>query len=284
MPEARLLNRQRVLLELADLSGGSLSLRRLTLLAFLVAHESRGRGGGSFYGFVPHREGPTSFTLNHEVKKLAENELLRFGSDQNITRHPSWVGTQEENDFVIDARKIVCRLFATSTDALASRINTRYPTYRREARSDIEEHSQLLYTKGYESLSVEHFLQDLISSGVRNLVDVRSTPVSRRFGFHKRTLEKLAQEMNISYYHFPEVGIPSSERRNLQTREDYRALLAKYENGILRKEGAAIDQIASLARKSASVLMCSERDPSCCHRAILATAISRQNGLQVVHL
>lgn len=284
MPTPRLLNRQRILLDLADLSEDALSLRRLTLLAFIIAHETRERGGDSFYAFVPHRKGPVSFTLYHEVTKLAENELIRFVDEQRISglpgRVPSGLASRPDGD----VRRAVCQFAKVSTDALASLIAKRYPTYKPKPKRESRKHPTVLYTKGYEAQPVERFLGDLLRVGVQTIVDVRRTPLSRRFGFHKTTLGRLAGEVDLTYYHFPSVGIPSSERKNVTSDEDYSALLDWYEAAVLPREREAVKEIAGLTGRTTSVLVCAEKEAELCHRSKLAKAVSSLNGLDVVHI
>jgi len=283
VPVTRVLNRQRILLELASQAGGAFTLRRLTLLAFVVAHETRDRGGESFYSFVPHRNGPVSFTLNHEVGKLADKDLIQL-KDEEGTLEPSGrvflrKGPQQPEDVTQAARL----LSGISTEALATRITRRHPQYMRRSAPEVRKGSLVLYTKGYEGQSVEHFLRDLLEAGIRSIIDVRRVPVSRRFGFHKSTLRRLAEEVGLSYHHFPAVGIPSSERKNVKTKADYDALLGWYESSILPRESRVVDSIAELALQEPSVLVCSERDARLCHRSRLAAAVSSTNGLKVLH-
>ena len=47
----------------------------------------------------------------------------------------------------------------------------------------------------------------------------------------------------------------------------------------------AVDQVASMARRSNVVLMCSEEDPSQCHRLLLlGPALEEPKGFQMLHI
>lgn len=75
----------------------------------------------------------------------------------------------------------------------------------------------ILFTIGYEGISLETYLNRLIENDVKLLVDVRSNPLSMKYGFSKNTLNKYCQSIGIEYEHIPEVGIQSQERKHLST-------------------------------------------------------------------
>lgn len=283
---SRLLTRQRILLKMIGSADQGVSLRRLTLLAFLVAHETQSKGGGSFYSFVPHPQGPVSFTLRHEVDKLIQTDILLLQAGGQIACQNPRICSAMSGAGDPEAERIARRHSNTPTSRLASRIAMMYPAYvippdsvfAPEAREDA------LFTKGYEAQPVEEFLRDLLNAGIHLIVDVRRNPVCRRFGFHKKTLAGLAEEVGISYHHFPEVGIPSADRQDLCSSDDYRRLLDRYETDLLRNVQGKVAEIADLTSCTASVLMCAEASATQCHRSRLATAVSERNGLEVVHL
>src|SRR5258708_27522069 len=67
----------------------------------------------------------------------------------------------------------------------------------------------ILYTIGYEGIALEEYLNQLITNDVKVLVDVRSNPISMKFGFSKNQLKYYCENLNIEYVHIPEVGIRS---------------------------------------------------------------------------
>lgn len=225
-----------------------------------------------------------SFTLNHEVRKLADNDLIRFVDEERISALSKQVSLGSASRSDGDVRRAVCRLAKVSTDTLASRIARRYPMYKRESKREPRKRPTALYTKGYEAQPVERFLGDLLDVGVRTIIDVRRTPLSRRFGFHKGTLERLAREVDLAYYHFPSVGIRSAERKNVTSNADYSALLDRYEAAVLPRERETVKEIARLTGRATSVLVCAERDARFCHRSKLSEAVSCLNGLDVTHI
>lgn len=92
-------------------------------------------------------------------------------------------------------------------------------------------------TIGYEGHTLESYLNVLLQAGVSLLCDVRRNPISRKYGFSKKALSKGCEGVGLGYEHVPELGIDSSQRRNLNTQSDYDALFAEYERDALPPNG-----------------------------------------------
>ncbi|MGH2622635.1 MAG: DUF488 family protein, partial [Sphingobacterium sp.] len=88
--------------------------------------------------------------------------------------------------------------------------------------------SIILFTIGYEGVSLESYLLKLIKNGVKVLVDVRRNPLSMKFGFSKTLLKKYCSAVDIEYIHIPEVGIESESRKSLNSQADYDKLFENY--------------------------------------------------------
>ena len=111
------------------------------------------------------------------------------------------------------------------------------------------------------------------------LADVRRNPLSRKFGFSKRTLAHACENTGIRYEHLPELGIASEERRDLRTQADYDALFKTYERVTLPKQKDTLAKIrAWVGEGNVVALTCYEKVPEQCHRHRVATALERQFG------
>ena len=75
---------------------------------------------------------------------------------------------------------------------------------------------------------MDGFLNLLVQSGIRRLVDVRNNPISRRYGFHKATLGRLCGFLDIDYQHVPELGIQPVLRQTWRSAADYEVLFGRY--------------------------------------------------------
>ena len=142
----------------------------------------------------------------------------------------------------------------------------------------------VVYTIGYEGVSIEKFIRKLESENIQCLLDVRRNPLSRKPGFSKKSLQQHLQIAGIEYRHIPQLGIPSSMRQGLNTKEDYSYLFDQYEQEILpvaeREKNDLIEKIA----ETNSALLCFEADPDCCHRSRLSRVIAVETGYSQKHL
>ena len=119
------------------------------------------------------------------------------------------------------------------------------------------------------------------------LCDVRRNPLSRKYGFSKKTLGKACEGVGIRYEHLPELGIDSEERCELVTQADYDALFAEYERKSLPKQTEALARIRGWIKEGERVaLTCFELLPHQCHRHCVAEALALGAGKEwvAVHL
>jgi len=134
-------------------------------------------------------------------------------------------------------------------------------------------------TLGYEERSLEGYLNQLIRDGVTLLCDVRRKPLSRKYGFSKKTLAKVCDGVGLRYEHLPDLGIASEERRGLKVQADYDALFEVYERERLPRQGAALAKIHAWVVDGERVaLTCFERLLEQCHRHCVAAALEQAFG------
>jgi uncharacterized protein (DUF488 family) len=136
----------------------------------------------------------------------------------------------------------------------------------------------VLYTIGYESLTVGKLLSRLVSLGVSTLIDVRETPSSRKKGLSKGPLAQAASAIGLAYVHVPELG--NSQRKSGRIDwdcEEFRAYVSH--------ETQALDRVIGLLEHRCC-LLCYEKNASECHRSIVADEIQGRLGgqIEVVHL
>lgn len=140
---------------------------------------------------------------------------------------------------------------------------------------------QRLCTIGYQGASAEAFIQALLDAQVSTLVDVRAVAWSRRPEFCRRALQQRLAESAIGYRHEPALGAPKALRDQARAghRQSFEAGYAAH----LGAQGPVLDQLAAALRGTAA-LMCMEREPSDCHRRLVADALAQRTGLAVEHL
>jgi uncharacterized protein (DUF488 family) len=139
-----------------------------------------------------------------------------------------------------------------------------------------------IFTIGYEGATVGEFLDALREAGVERLIDVRALPLSRRPGFSKSPLRAALEEAGIEYVHLKALGTPADGRAAARAgrHEDMARIYAgQLELPEAIAQGA---QMLALADERPSALLCFEREPAHCHRALLLDAIAPD--AEVVHL
>jgi len=138
-----------------------------------------------------------------------------------------------------------------------------------------------LVTLGYESKTLEAYLNQLLQDGVTLLCDVRRNPLSRKYGFPKSTLSHACEGVGIRYEHLPELGIPSDKRQDLETQTDYDKLFATYERTMLPKQTKTLAKIAGWIQaegQRVALLTCFELLPHQCHRHCVSDALQKTFG------
>jgi len=282
-------HRQRAILSLIHEAGGTISHFSVTKWAFLLREECPSRGGSAFYQFLPYKYGPFSFCLFQEASALARDGLLRDQDQKwSLTRNGLVAARKVQPKVHDDVRRIVRAHARKSRNALIDYVYERHPWYT--VNSEIRQLETrpkakvAVYTAGYEGLLVDGFLDGLLRAGIRCLIDVRNNPISRRYGFHKTTLCRLCGKIGIEYIHFPQIGIESKDRKDLDRVGVRDALFDEYARTTLRTETESIKAVARLVRSVPSALMCMEAHPCDCHRSRLAKPVATRARLPIRHL
>ena len=141
-----------------------------------------------------------------------------------------------------------------------------------------------VFTIGYEGADVDRFLTTLKDAGVATLADVRAVALSRKRGFSKSALRDALNNEGIGYQHFIQLGTPKEGRQAARAGDG--ALMRRiYCDEVLSTEPAqeAFRELEELARTQPICLLCFERDPTTCHRRILAQRLAKK-GFEVVDL
>ncbi len=282
-----MLIRQKLLLHLMQLSGGKIDRAELVKWAFLIRHETPSRGGDSFYDFVPYDDGPISFSLFQETEKLASAGRLNEVDKSTWSLSDSPLPATDV-DLQNELKAVIRKFRRNSEHGVTDYVAQKYPNFTRNiSRGDKPRElapSLAVYTAGYEAKSVDSFLNGLVEAGIKRLIDVRSNPIARRYGFHRSTLSRLCGYLDIDYRHIPELGIASEMRKGLNNEKDYEALFNIYCRTTLQTKIVEIRQVADFMHEMPSVLVCMEADAQCCHRSHLSKSVSSLTGLPVVHL
>lgn len=127
-----------------------------------------------------------------------------------------------------------------------------------------------IYTLGTSNRTQEEFLEILDFYQIKTVVDVRHWPTSKLFPhFKKENLEKILKEKGREYYHLENLG-------------GYRK--GGYEEYTKTKDfKEGLENLIQLTNKKAAVIICAERFPWKCHRAIIARELEKKS-IKVIHI
>lgn len=139
-------------------------------------------------------------------------------------------------------------------------------------------------TIGYQRADIGAVTAALAAAGVRTLIDVRAVPHSRKPGFGKQALAAAARAAGIAYRHLGGLGNPEAGRRAAKEgrMDDYLAIFGAWLDGAEARRSLA--EAAELMGAGPVCLLCYEREPADCHRAIVAERLAAATGAAVYHL
>jgi len=139
-----------------------------------------------------------------------------------------------------------------------------------------------VFTIGYEGQTPDTFEELLRSNGVKRLVDVRGIANSRKTGFSSTSLKERFSQYGIDYIHLKELGSPKEARMKLRKDNDFESFTARY-CSYLEQRRDELNALIELAAEEPTAVMCFERDPSMCHRSIIAAKV-QEMGFDVENL
>jgi uncharacterized protein (DUF488 family) len=278
--------RRKIILALLQLFDGQLDKIRLQKLLFLFTLKQT----KTEYDFVPYKYGCYSYSANADLttmvsKGLLEESQKHFAKMDKIN-YLKLVKTEDLKHL----QKVKAEYGKMSANTLMKHTYVNYPFYaiRSEVAANILDKTELekvkaakpistktvLFTIGYEGISLEEYLVRLLKNDVKVLVDVRNNPLSMKYGFSKTLLKRYCESLSIKYIHIPEVGIQSAQRQELNTQADYDKLFTAYRNQNLTKTTKAQTDILELLKENKRIaLTCFEANICQCHRKHLAEAI-----------
>lgn len=242
------------------------------------------------YDFVPYQYGCFSFQANQDLASLAKQGYLEINA-QNIRliqkeHYSAYLDLFEQKNIEVVKEKFG----RMSQDELIRYTYANFPFYAIKSKiaKDLMSDEELarinaqkrhfddpvLFTIGYEGLSLEQYIKKLIIYDVHTLCDVRKNAYSQKYGFSRYTLEKACSGVDIRYIHVPQLGIESDKRQDLRSQKDYDILFDEYERTTLMENKEALMKVRYIIDTDKRVaLTCFEKDPKQCHRSRVANAL-----------
>jgi len=144
-----------------------------------------------------------------------------------------------------------------------------------EMRIDVRTESDFhtVFTIGYEGRTSDDFSEELLSNGIKRLVDVREIAHSRKPGFSSRRLSENLSDKGIEYLHFKSLGSPKDLRNELKQTGDFDKFADAYRK-YLESNRESLNALSKNASEKPTAIMCYERESTRCHRSIIALELA----------
>lgn len=284
-----LYSRQKLLLAILQKFGGKLTSVDLQKYLFLFTETCE---QNKSYEFVPYRFGCFSFQSYADRRKLVEFGILDEGDKWSLlSSDADYVSQLKDSD-----QEKLDRFYDKYKDirgnTLVKDVYRRFPYFaiRSEIAADLMDKQELkiiedekpsqsdkvFFTIGYEGKSFENYLNRLLKNNIQVLCDVRKNPLSRKYGFSKRTLSDTLSKLDIEYVHLPELGIISEKRQQLKSQADYDRLFDDYESTTLKENNQTLETLMDIInQKQRIAITCFEAEQCMCHRGRVAEAIGK---------
>lgn len=146
----------------------------------------------------------------------------------------------------------------------------------------VHENKKLLFTIGHSNQDSQNYLKLLSDNLIQVLVDIRSHPHSKfAHQFNAATLKRALANKGIKYLYLGrELGGKPSDP-SMYDKEGYALyhLMARSPSFL-----KAVQRLLKGLESCRIALMCSEEDPSECHRHLLIGRVMGREGVQVLHI
>lgn len=283
------------LLELFD---GELSPISFQKYLFLFIQECSFES--ELYEFAPYRYGCFSFKANKDMRALEKQGYVTEIDSGKLYKLQGYGYIDALDMFERNQLAKLKKKFGTrSQKELVRYVYVNYPFFaiRSKMAKDVltdDEYNNvqkfaekfkktepMLFTIGYEGLSLEQYIMRLIKEDIHILVDVRKNAYSMKYGFSKGILSKACENVSITYLHMPELGIESEFRKDLKTQEDYDKLFLQYERTTLAKSKEQLKALKNVVDEGGRVaLTCFEKNFRQCHRSRIAKQLMLMPDVQ----
>ncbi len=152
-------------------------------------------------------------------------------------------------------------------------------------KMDKDRNALTIFTIGHSTRPIDRFLELLQSHGIKQVLDIRTIPKSRRNPqFNTDALAASLNAAGIGYVLMKDLGGLRHPRRDSVNLGWRNSSFRGYADYMQTPEfSAALDRAIQLASERASVLMCAEAVPWRCHRSLVSDALLVR-GIRVAHI
>jgi len=283
--------RRKILLALLQKLGGNVSATDFQKLLFLFSSKQKKPS----FEFVPYYYGCFSFQSYADKRTLTHYSLLTEDENRWVLKDPGNLTELLAKEDAAVLKEVITEYGTLRGEKLMRYVYLKFPYYainsrvkknllsklewdKIKARKTVTKHP-CFFTIGYEGRSIDGYLNELVKHGVTILLDVRKNAFSMKYGFSKTQLKDSVEKLGMEYCHVPELGIESSDRKELHSQADYDRLFENYEKNVLPRQSRLLNTLVERVKKSERIaLTCFEKEPAQCHRTRIAHAIQKMAG------
>ncbi len=255
-----------------------------------------------YYDFVPYKFGGFSFVLANDLRILEKQGWIvedtkevrpktgtpcrQWDSTSKVRRNVTqWMRQNvERGDNLIRKTYLMHPYYALNSVMKDRLLNADELSTVLSTIEETKNNGVVVYTIGYEGLHLETWLNKLIQNRVSVLCDVRSNPISRKFGFSKSMLQSILPKLNIEYRKFPELGVTTTRRKSLNSKTQYKILFDEYKRDLQSKKHSLDMLVRVVKSKRRVALNCFEAEHRECHRHCISDVLKNNHGFRIVHL
>jgi len=278
--------RRKIILALLE-TCGTMSAINFQKMLFLFTRKQETKA----FDFVPYRYGCFSFQANQDIATLKTYGYVSYNeNDVTLEKNENYFSQLNilDKQYISEIKAKFCNF---SQDDLIKYTYINYPYYAtkstiakkilndeelQKVQQQTRTYSEtMLFTIGYEGITLETYINKLIINDIKILCDVRKNAFSQKYGFSKSQLKIACEGVGIQYVHIPDLGIVSDKRQTLNTQSDYDLLFEDYKQTVLQQNTKEINCLFDLLKQEKRIaLTCFEADICQCHRRHLAEAIA----------
>lgn len=290
--------RRKIFLALLSSFEGNLNSVDFEKLLFLYCQFSK----KNHYDFFPYKYGCFSHISYQDKRVLMKQGFLKDSETFVLAKKEDYLQAVTDEDKAL-LEKFSSQFRTCRGNALIKKTYLGYPHYA--SKSEIaesvldsnelaivkthnkRESNKTLFTIGYEGLTIDAYINKLITNNIAAVIDVRRNPLSMKYGFSKTKLKLYLEKAGIAYFHLPQLGIESKLRKNLESPSDYEALFEIYKNDHLPTMGGHLETVKKLLDDyKRAALTCFEAEHSFCHRNKITEWLGNDNTFneKIVHI
>lgn len=143
--------------------------------------------------------------------------------------------------------------------------------------------NRILYTIGHSQHETEYFIDMLRKYDINYVLDVRSTPYSQfAENYNRENIRSILKRAGIEYSFMGNYFGARPEDRTLYSKDGY--LDFEKARKSVRFQSAVNNVIKGIQAGNNIVLMCTEKDPIECHRAIMVSRTFFERNVDVQHI